>query len=68
MNQTTTVAAPILSAPVFSAPQSAQLLIELESQQDHLLRELDDLNLRIEQAIVVGQMSVRRPAESEPRL
>lgn len=46
--------------PFFSAPQSAQLLIDLESQQDQLLRELDDLNHRIEQAIVAGQLSVRR--------
>jgi hypothetical protein len=45
---------------VFSAPESAQLLIDLESQQDQLLRELDDLNHRIEQAIVTGQLSVRR--------
>lgn len=52
------------SKPVFSAPQSAQLLIDLESQQDQLLRELDDLNHRIEQAIVSGQLSVRREAAS----
>jgi hypothetical protein len=45
--------------PVFSAPQSAQLLIDLETQQDQLLRELDELNQRIEQAIVVGQISVK---------
>ncbi len=45
---------------VFSAPQSAQLLIDLEVQQDQLLRELDELNQRIEQAIVVGQISVKR--------
>jgi hypothetical protein len=51
------------ATPVFSAPQSAQLLIELETQQDHLLRELDELNHRIEQAIVAGQMGVRRPAD-----
>jgi hypothetical protein len=61
-------AAPVSSAPVFSAPQSAQLLIELENQQDHLLRELDDLNRRIEQAIVSGQMSVRRPADGSTPL
>jgi hypothetical protein len=48
------------AAPIFSAPQSAQLLIDLESQQDQLLHELDALNQRIEQAIVTGQMSVRR--------
>jgi hypothetical protein len=51
------------ATPVFSAPQSAQLLIELETQQDHLLRELDELNHRIEQAITAGQMSVRRAAD-----
>jgi hypothetical protein len=49
--------------PVFSAPQSARLLLDLEAQQDHLLRELDELNHRIEQAIVSGQMSVRGVAE-----
>ena len=47
-----------------SAPQSAQLLVNLEAQQDRLLRELDDLNRRIEQAIVSGQMNVRRAGES----
>ena len=52
---------------VFSAPQSARLLIDLETQQDHLLRELDDLNQRIEQAIVSGQMSVRHSADLEVR-
>ena len=48
------------ATPVFSAPQSAQLLIDLEAQQDQLLRELDALNQRIEQAIVAGQMCVHR--------
>ncbi|HEY2827856.1 MAG TPA: hypothetical protein VGJ04_09675 [Pirellulales bacterium] len=48
---------------VFSAPESAQLLIDLEAQQDHLLHELDDLNQRIEQAIVSGQLGVRRAVE-----
>ena len=52
--------------PVFSAPQSARLLLDLETQQDHLLRELDDLNQRIEQAIVSGQMSVRRNELANP--
>jgi hypothetical protein len=42
------------------APQSAQLLIDLESQQDEVLRELDELNRRIEHAITSGQISVRR--------
>ncbi|HZZ29822.1 MAG TPA: hypothetical protein VFE46_17635 [Pirellulales bacterium] len=56
--------APIVSAPGVSAPQPVQLLVELEAQQDRLLRDLDDLNQQIEQAIVVGQMSVRRPAEN----
>ncbi len=41
--------------PVFSAPQSAKLLIDLETQQDQLLRELDVLNQRIEQAIWRGK-------------
>ena len=48
------------AAAVFRAPESARLLIDLETQQDQLLRELDELNQRIEQAIVAGQMSVRR--------
>ena len=67
MDQATAISAPTFSAPVFSAPQSAQLLLQLEAQQDHLLRELDDLNHRIEQAIITGQMSVRRAAEPAAR-
>jgi hypothetical protein len=54
------------ATPVFSAPQSAQLLIDLEAQQDELLRELDELNRRIEQAIVAGQMGVRRAGDDTP--
>jgi len=41
------------------APQSAELLIELEAQQDEVLRDLDDLNRRIEQVITSSQISVR---------
>jgi hypothetical protein len=52
------------TAPVFSAPQSAQLLIDLEAQQDALLRDLDELNQRIEQAIVTGQMGVKHANEN----
>lgn len=40
-------------------PESATLLIELDSRQDELLKALDDLNRRIEQAIVSGQLCVR---------
>ena len=48
------------STPVtFGAPQSANLLIELEAKQDELLRQLDELNSRIEQAITAGQIHVR---------
>jgi hypothetical protein len=43
----------------FYAPQSAELLIDLEARQDNLIRELDELNDRIEQAIVFGQIGVR---------
>jgi len=41
------------------APQSAELLMELESQQDEVLRDLDDLNLRIEQVITSSQIRIR---------
>jgi hypothetical protein len=47
--------------PMFPIPQSAQFLIDLETQQDDVLRELDELNHRIEQAIVAGQLGVRSP-------
>ena len=40
-------------------PQSAQLLIDLESQQDDVLRQLDELNVRIEQAINGSQLAIR---------
>jgi hypothetical protein len=46
-------------------PETAQLLIDLESQQDEVLRELDELNLRIEQVIIGSQLAIRR-AEAEP--
>lgn len=49
-----------MDAPVtFAPPQSANLLIELEARQDDLLRQLDDLNSRVEQAIAAGQLHVR---------
>jgi hypothetical protein len=41
------------------APQSAQLLLELEGQQDEVLRDLDELNRRIEQVIASSQIRVR---------
>lgn len=48
-----------MDAPVtFAPPQSANLLIELEARQDDLLRQLDDLNSRVEQAISAGQLHV----------
>jgi hypothetical protein len=40
------------------APQATQLLIDLEAQQDEVLRELDELNLRIEQAISGSQPAI----------
>lgn len=49
----------------FNAPQSAQLLINLDCEQDDVLRQLDELNHRIEQAIVTGQMSIRTPSEQQ---
>jgi hypothetical protein len=49
------------SPPTFSAPPSLALLDELESRQDDVLRALDDLNQRIERAIVTGQMGVVKP-------
>jgi hypothetical protein len=45
-----------------NAPETAQLLIDLETRQDQVLRELDELNSRIEQAIAYGQLGVRSPA------
>ncbi len=52
------------SAPtIFAPPESARFLIELEARQDEVLRQLDDLNHRIEQAIVMGQIGIRRAEE-----
>jgi len=45
--------------PPILAPHSAQLLIELEAQQDEVLRDLDELNRRIEQVITSSQIRVR---------
>jgi hypothetical protein len=45
---------------IFAPPESARFLIELEARQDEVLRQLDDLNARIEQAIVMGQVGIRR--------
>ena len=48
-----------MDAPVsFAPPESASLLIELEARQDDLLRQLDELNSRVEQAISAGQLHV----------
>ena len=47
------------SPPAIVAPQSAQLLIELEAQQDEILRDLDELNRRIEHVITSSQIRVR---------
>ena len=57
---------PLMNQPtsVLNAPETAQLLIDLESRQDQVLRELDELNARIEQAITFGQLGVRRAAAS----
>ncbi|MCC7086352.1 MAG: hypothetical protein IT427_15225 [Pirellulales bacterium] len=58
---------------VFAPPESARFLIELEARQDEVLRQLDDLNGRIEQAITLGQLGVRRaddllqPSVQSPR-
>jgi hypothetical protein len=49
---------------VLNAPETAQLLIDLESRQDQVLRDLDELNARIEQAITFGQLGVRTAAAS----
>jgi hypothetical protein len=45
-----------------NAPETTQLLMDLETRQDQVLRELDELNSRIEQAIAYGQLGVRSPA------
>jgi hypothetical protein len=48
-----------MDSPVsFAPPQSANLLIDLEARQDDLLRQLDELNSRVEQAIAAGQLHV----------
>lgn len=54
------------SPTLFAPPDSARLLLELESRQDEVLRELDELNARIERAIAMGQLGVR-PAADTPR-
>jgi hypothetical protein len=48
---------------VFAPPESALFLIELEARQDDVLRQLDELNHRIEQAITLGQIGIRRAEE-----
>jgi hypothetical protein len=53
------------TSSTFNAPESAQLLIDLDCEQDDVLRQLDELNHRIEQAIVMGQMSIRTPSEQQ---
>jgi hypothetical protein len=50
---------PLMPTSQPTAPQSAQLLIDLDAQQDAVLRELDELNASIEQAITAGQLSIR---------
>ena len=51
---------------VFAPPESASFLIELEARQDDVLRQLDDLNSRIEQAITMGQIGIRRVEDATP--
>ena len=48
-----------------TAPDSANLLIELEARQDDVIQQLDELNRLIEQAIVTGQLGVSRGERSE---
>ncbi len=48
------------TAVQFSAPGPANLLIELEARQDDVIQQLDELNHRIEQAIVASQMGICR--------
>ena len=57
---------PLMNQPtsILNAPETAQLLIDLESRQDQVLRELDELNMRIEQAITFGQLGVRTAANN----
>jgi hypothetical protein len=50
------------SLPQVIVPQSAELLIELEAQQDEVLRELDELNRRVEQVITSSQIRVAEAA------
>jgi hypothetical protein len=46
---------------------SRSLLVDLETRQDELLRQLDELNRRIEQALVQSRMQIHfpKPAEEE---
>jgi len=46
-------------APATIVPESADLLIELESQQEEILQNLDELNRRIERAIAASQIRIR---------
>ncbi len=50
----------------FSVPESVHLLIELETRQDDVMERLDELNRRIEQAIVFGQLGVRSSESASP--
>ncbi len=47
-----------------AAPPSLQFLVELEARQDEVLRELDELNFRIEQAIAGSMLQVRRESKA----
>lgn len=47
-------------------PESARLLIELEARQDDVLRELDELNTRIERAITSGQLGISPGSSAIP--
>jgi hypothetical protein len=55
-----------LSSFSFELPESARLLIELEARQDDVLRELDELNTRIERTITSGQMSISPGSATAP--
>jgi hypothetical protein len=57
-----------LSSFSFELPESARLLIELEARQDDVLRELDELNTRIERAITSGAMSISPGSSPIPAL
>lgn len=51
-----------------TAPQPASLLHEIEARQDAVLRQLEELELRIAQVLAEHGVSVSQPATGRPVL